>query len=404
MKTNLERIKQDMEALSRFSSTPGEGLTRFSFTDEDRGVREYLTEELSKLGLKVYEDAAGSLFGRDGSGNDSLPVVMIGSHFDSVKNGGSFDGSAGVVMALEIMRVLHENNIRTRYPVEFAAIIEREGGRFGSGVFGSRAMAGLVNYEQLKCSKDENGISMAQAFGAFGINPAKVKEAARQPEKVKAFIELHIEQGPVLEEKGLDIGIVDLIAGINQQRITFKGSHDSLEAARAAAVGIASATATYTSEEANIVTTAPAVSSAPGGSAADTPEAACFTVDICSKDSDIIEAVREEIKRTLEGIKAQYGIEYTTLDLFHMKPVLTDHRINELFEKAARENHIRYMTLSSSSCHDAMVMGTIAPVGLVFIPCKDGKTHCPEEWTDYEALQKGIEVVYNAVLALGEIS
>lgn len=395
LKTNLERIKQDMEALSNFNSTPGEGLTRFSLTDEDRSVREYLMDELSKLGLRVYEDAAGSLFGRCGNENDNLPVIMIGSHFDSVKNGGSFDGSAGVVMALEIMRMLHENNVRTGYPVEFAAIIEKEGGRFGSGVFGSRAMAGFVSYEQLKCSKDEKGISMAQAFGAFGINPAKVKEAARLPEKVKAFIELHIEQGPILEEKGSDIGIVDLIAGIDQQRITFKGSHGSLEAAGDAAVRIASATGAYTSEEANIVTAAPAVSSA---------EAASFTVDVCSKDAAIIEAIRKEIKMVLEGIKAQYRIEYDILDVFHMEPVRTDSRINQLFEKAARENHFKYMTLSSSSCHDAMVMGAIAPVGLVFIPCRGGKTHCPEEWAEYEALQKGIEVVYNAVLALGDIS
>lgn len=403
MKTNLERIKQDMEALSQFNSTPGEGLTRFSFTDEDRGVREYLRDELSKLGLTVYEDAAGSLFGRGDTENDNLPVIMIGSHFDSVKNGGSFDGSAGVVMALEIMRVLYENNTRTRYPVEFAAIIEREGGRFGSGVFGSRAMAGLVNYEQLKCSKDENGISMAQAFGAFGINPAKVKEATRQPEKIRAFIELHIEQGPILEEKGLDIGIVDLIAGINQQRINVKGSRNSLEAAKAAAISIASATGAYTSEEANIVTAAPAVSLASGNTGTDTPEAASFKVDICSKDTAIIEAVRKEVKKQLEEIKSQYGIEYDILDLFHMKPARTDSHINELLKKAACENHFKYTTLSSNSCHDAMVMGTIAPVALVFVPCKDGKSHCPEEWTDYEALQKGIEVVYNTVLALGDI-
>jgi len=226
MQSKLVRIKKDIEELAKFNSTPEKGLTRFSFTNEDKKAREYLANEMKVIGLKVYEDAAGSLIGRiDGELQDG-PVIMVGSHFDSVKNGGNFDGPAGVVMALEIMRVLEENNVKTKHPVEFIAMIEEEGGRFGSGVFGSRAMAGRVSYEDLLNNKDADGITMAEAFEEFGFNPEEIEKAKRDPEKLKAFIELHIEQGPVLEKEGKDVGLVSFIVGINQIRVKVKGRPD----------------------------------------------------------------------------------------------------------------------------------------------------------------------------------
>src|SRR5665648_211677 len=141
MFTKLTRIKNDIENLSKYNSTPNKGLTRFSLTEEDRGARNYIKTELNKLNLEVYEDSAGTIFGKLDGTEKNAPSIMIGSHFDSVKNGGNFDGPAGVVMALEIMRTLIDNNIQLKYPVEFVGMIEEEGGRFGSGVFASRAMA-----------------------------------------------------------------------------------------------------------------------------------------------------------------------------------------------------------------------------------------------------------------------
>ncbi|MCK5763278.1 MAG: Zn-dependent hydrolase, partial [Clostridiales bacterium] len=226
MKTSFDRIKNDIIELGKFNSTPGYGLTRFSLTKEERDAREYLRNELSKLDVEIYEDAAGTLFGRRKGVDDSLPVIMIGSHFDSVKNGGNFDGPPGVIMGLEIFRTLEEQKIKTKYPLEFVAMIEEEGGRFGAGVFGSRAMVGLVDYAQLKRNKDADGISMAEAFESFGFDPAKIGTAKRDPKNVKAFIELHIEQGPILEKTKRDVGIVEFIVGITEFNVVIKGRPD----------------------------------------------------------------------------------------------------------------------------------------------------------------------------------
>ena len=181
MKTNLSRIRKDLEQLALFNATPGKGLTRFSLTPEDRGARDYLKEQLGRLDVKVYEDSAGSLFGRREGTNPSLPPIIIGSHFDSVKNGGTFDGQAGVVTGLEILRCLEENNVRTAHPVETAAMTEEEGGRFKSGVLASRSMALGLTLDELERHRDEDGTSIADAMSSFGFDPSRIVEARRNP-------------------------------------------------------------------------------------------------------------------------------------------------------------------------------------------------------------------------------
>jgi allantoate deiminase len=412
MKTNLDRIKKDIEKLSKFNATPGKGLTRFSFTKEDKQVREYLKKELEKLNVEVYEDAAATLFAKRNGTDEKLPPIMIGSHFDSVKNGGNFDGPAGVVMALEIFRALEENNIKTKYPIEFVAMIEEEGGRFGAGVFGSRAMAGMVSYEDLVRNKDANGVSMAQAMEEFGFDPKKIGDAKRNPEDIKAFIELHIEQGPLLESKSKDVGIVDYIVGINHINITVKGRPDHAGTTpmdmRADAMDTASKVISkigrYAVEENNgTVATVGSLKIKPGATnivAADVE----FTVDLRSKDYESIKRVKSKIVKDLEELtKDNEGLSFETVQMLDIKPVEMSKEILNLFEKNAEKNKFSYETMISGAGHDAMIMGSITDVGLIFVPSKDGRSHCPEEWTDYEDLQKGIELIYDTVVELGEV-
>jgi allantoate deiminase len=412
MKTNLDRIKKDIEKLSEFNATPGKGLTRFSFTKEDKQVREYLKEELEKLDVEIYEDEAATLFAKRKGTDEKLPPIMIGSHFDSVKNGGNFDGPAGVVMALEIFRALEENNIKTKYPVEFVAMIEEEGGRFGAGVFGSRAMAGMVSYEDLVRNKDENGVSMAQAMEEFGFDPKKIGDAKRNPEDIKAFIELHIEQGPLLESKSKDVGIVDYIVGINHINITVKGRPDHAGTTpmdmRADAMDTASKVISkiggYAVEENNgTVATVGSLKIKPGATnivAADVE----FTVDLRSKDYESIKRVKSKIVKDLEELtKDNEGLSFETVQMLDIRPVEMSKEILNIFEKNAENNKFSYETMISGAGHDAMIMGSITDVGLIFVPSKDGRSHCPEEWTDYEDLQKGIELIYDTVVELGEV-
>lgn len=411
MKTNLNRIKKDIEELSKFNATPGQGLTRFSLTEEDRGARNYIKNELLKLGLEVYEDPAGSIFGRKKGSDDDLPVIMIGSHFDSVKNGGNFDGPAGVIMALEVMRVLTENNVKTKYPIEFVGMIEEEGGRFGSGVFGSRAMAGAVSIEELNNNKDNEGISMAEAFKEFGFNPDDINNAKRNPEDIKAFIELHIEQGPVLENREKDLGIVDFIVGLYNLKVTIKGRPDhagttpmNMRAdALVAASKIISHIPNYAIEAGKgTVATVGALSVKPGA-ANIVPGEAQFTIDIRSKNKSCIEEVKNKVIELIQKETDASGLDVIIEEMLDVKPVKMSEEIIKSFEKNADSKGFSYIKMLSGAGHDAMVMAGITDVGLIFVPSKDGRSHCPEEWTDYEDLQKGIEVVYNTILDLGEV-
>ena len=410
MKTKVERIKKDIEELAKFNSSIEGGLTRFSLTREDRMAREYLKDQLCKLDVKIYEDNAGTLFARREGTDPLAPAIMIGSHFDSVKNGGNFDGPAGVVMALEIFRALEENNIKTRYPLEFVAMIEEEGGRFGSGVFGSRAMAGLVDYDQLERNRDRDGISMAQALRDFGFEPEKVAEAKRNKEDVKAFIELHIEQGPILEKEGKDLGIVDFIVGINEFRVQVDGRPDHAGTTpmdmRADALGVASKVVaeidSYPVPENNGTVATVGVLEIKPGAANIVPAQVVFTVDIRSKDEGSIANVKKKIMARLEALTEGTDVTYTVTEMLDVKPVKMNEEMVRLFKESAEEKGFTYRNMLSGAGHDAMVMAAVTEVGLVFVPSRDGRSHCKEEWTDYDQLQKGIELIYDTILKLGE--
>lgn len=410
MFTKVERIKKDIEELAKFNSSNEGGLTRFSLTAEDKMARDYLKEQLNKLNVKVYEDNAGTLFARREGTDADAPVIMIGSHFDSVKNGGNFDGPAGVIMALEIFRTMEENNIETRYPMEFVAMIEEEGGRFGSGVFGSRAMAGLVDYDQLERNKDKDGISMAQALRDFGFEPEKIAETKRNREDVKAFIELHIEQGPILENEGKDVGIVDFIVGINEFKVEVSGRPDHAGTTpmdmRADPLSVASKVVakvdSYPGPENNGTVATVGVLEVKPGAANIVPAQVVFTVDIRSKDESSIKNVKKKILDELQGLTKDTDVTYTVTEMLDVKPVKMNEEMVNLFKESGEEKGISYRNMISGAGHDAMVMAAVTEVGLVFVPSKGGRSHSKEEWTDYDKLQKGIELIYDTILKLGE--
>ena len=410
MKTKLERIERDIVELSKFNSSKDGGLTRFSLTKEDRAARNYLRSELEKLDVSLYEDQAATLFARREGTDPDAPAIMIGSHFDSVRNGGNFDGPAGVVMALEIMRALDENNVRTKYPIEFVAMIEEEGGRFGSGVFGSRAMAGLVTYEQLLANKDSEGVSMAEALEKFGFDPKRIGEAKRDPQKVKAFIELHIEQGPILEKNGKDIGIVEFIVGINEFKVILSGRPDHAGTTpmdmRADALSVAAKVISkidgYPAAENNGTVATVGVLEVKPGAANIVPAQVVFTVDIRSKDEESIKRVRDKIISDLEQQTGSSEVSYQAVDMLNVKPVRMNQEVIGMFEESADKLGLSYQMMLSGAGHDAMVMAAICEVGLIFVPSKDGRSHCKEEWTDFDKLQNGIELIYDTIVKLGE--
>jgi allantoate deiminase len=403
-----ERIRRDIEAMSAFTASPGQGMTRFSFSGEDRKTRDYIKDRMKEAGLTLFEDAAGSLFGRRAGSRADAPAIMIGSHFDSVKNGGCFDGPAGVVMGLEIARVLHENGIETEFPLEFAALVEEEGARFGGGLHGSRAMTGKVSREQLDSFKDRDGISVADAMKSFGLDPERIAEAVRPKGSLKAFIELHIEQGPILEAEGIEIGIVKTIVGITQQEVEILGRPDHAGTTpmdmRANALLAASEAALFldgAAKEAGegTVGTVGRMEVFPGG-ANIVPGRVFFTVDIRSVNNGKLEGVVSSLGLFLKEMEKKYGVTASMKEKIKVAPVEMSREIFDLFSTEAEKRGYSTKTMQSGAGHDAMIMAAVTDVGLIFVPSKGGRSHCPEEWTDYEQIRKGVDVILGTVLSL----
>lgn len=409
LEAKTERIKQDLEAMGKITATPGAGMTRFTYTEEHRLTRDYISNRMKEAGLSVFQDEAGNLFGRREGTDGDAPAIMAGSHFDSVKNGGIFDGPAGVVMGLEIARVLHEAGVKTRYPLEFAALIEEEGARFGGGLYGSRVMTGQVSREMLDQIKDRDGVSMAEAMRGFGLDPDRIADAVRPAGSLKAFIEMHIEQGPILENEGLEAGLVKTIVGIAQKEVEILGRADHAGTTpmemRCNALTAASEAVLFLDGAARkagggTVGTVGRMEVYPGGTNI-VPGRVFFTIDVRAAEMNRITTVTDAFGEFLKSLEKR-GVEVRVTDRITVAPVDMSPEIVALFDGEAKRRGYSRKVMQSGAGHDAMIMAGITETGLVFVPSKGGRSHCPEEWTDFDQIKKGVDIVLGAILSLAE--
>lgn len=408
-KANKHRIQTHIESLARFTATPGHGTTRLSYSNEDATARHYIKQEMNKLGLAVREDAVGNIYGRLEGALKNAPAVIIGSHFDSVPNGGSFDGPAGVVTGLEVAALFQEYGLEPQYPLEVIAMIEEEGSRFGGGVLGSRMIAGQISPADLTEMKDSAGLSAAEAMEKLGFNAADIGSALRTGNDVKAFLELHIEQGPLLEEAAQDVGIVQMIVGMTEIRITVKGKSghagttpmEGRADALAAAVSILKELPGMVLGEADRpVLTVGKLDVLPNGANV-IPNQVVFTVDIRSANSGTIQRILRKIGQLVTDAEMP-GIAFSTEELLYADPVEMSADIQSLLIENCEKLGLRYRKMVSGAGHDAMIFAGFTDTGLIFVPSKDGISHTPEEWTDYAQLQKGIEVAFETIVQLTE--
>lgn len=401
MRCKTERIRHDLEALAEFNMTPGDGCTRLSYTKEFALARDYIRKEMEGAGLKVREDAAGNLIGRY-PGKTEYPVIMTGSHFDTVFHGGNFDGQAGVCAAIEVARVLKESHYTPFHPIDFIAMPEEEGARFGGGLFGSRAICGGVSVGELKSIEDADGISLYQALKNYGLKPDDIENIKINSEEIAAFIELHIEQGPVLEQNGKDIGIVDAIVSLEGFDIRIKGRADHAgstpmamraDALLAAAKAISSAAERSVSLSDGTVVTFGCMKSVPE-SANVVPSEVCFTADCRSPYAASIDRVMEAFRESLQQSALAFpDLSFEIKRNLQAEPALMDEKLKKLIEEAADELSLSSMHLLSGACHDTMNFKGLCPLAMIFIPSKGGRSHCPQEWTDYRQISDGADVL-----------
>ncbi len=402
-----ERIESHIDTLSNYTATPGRGTTRLTYSQEDLLARQYIKEKMKAAGLTVREDGLGNIFGKfDGSLKDA-PSVLVGSHFDSVPNGGSYDGPAGVVAGLEVAALFTEYELTPKYPLEVIALIEEEGSRFGGGLMGSRGMTGLLAEEDFKALKDKDGITTVEAMEKIGLDPSLPK--VRDPQTVKAYLELHIEQGPVLEEKNIPIGVVETIVGLTQLEVTVKGKaghagttpmdrrSDSLVAAAgmiAQFPGLAAAEG-----EGTVVTTG-RLQVYPNGANV-IPDQTVFSVDIRSGREEHVQNVIQKVKELAESY-LDSGLEITVEQLLYIQPKEMNKEIVSLLKEKSSTLGFPSCSMNSGAGHDAMVFADYTSTGMLFIPSKNGLSHCPEEWSDSRHIAEAVQILFEAAIELTE--
>jgi allantoate deiminase len=402
-----ERIERHIDTLSKFTATPGKGTTRLTYSKEDLQARQYIKETMKEYGLTVREDGFGNIFGKlDGSIKDA-PSVLIGSHFDSVPNGGSYDGPAGVVAALEVAALFSKNQLTPKYPLEVIALVEEEGSRFGGGLMGSRGIVGTLSEEDFFNLRDKDGISTVEAMNQIGLDPSLPK--IRDSKTLKAFLELHIEQGPILEEQNIPIGVVEAIVGLTQLEVTVTGQaghagttpmdkrSDALVTA-ARIIGQLPELA-IGKGEGTVITTG-RLQVFPNGANV-IPDKTVFSVDIRSGKEENVLQVIEDVKKLVDSYNGN-GIQTSIEQQLYIQPKKMNQDIITLLKEKSGHFNIPSCYINSGAGHDAMVFSDFTDVGMLFIPSKNGLSHCPEEWSDSLHIANAVQILFETAKQLTE--
>lgn len=397
----LGRVARDLEHLKQFTATPGDGCTRLPFTKEAREAVDFLGKLMQEAGMEVREDAAGNVIGTLEGQNPELPCVMMGSHYDSVINGGDYDGIAGVICAIEVARQLKESGIQPKRNFVAVGFCDEEGMRFGTGYFGSGAMLGNRDPDYCKKFKDTDGISIYDAMKEYGLDPEKVQDAAWENGSIGYFLEAHIEQGPVLDAENIEIGLVDCVVGIQRYMVTVHGRADHAGTtpmdmrmdAVEAATKVISKIPDWAREKADgTVATTGYIKTTPGGMNI-VAEKVEFTVDIRSKNNDNINDIAHRIRAALDRETAAIGGSYEMDTKLVITPVNLSEEMLHIMEESCKAHEYSYRYLPSGAGHDSLEIGQVIPTVMVFVPSKDGRSHCPVEFTKYSDLAKAAVIM-----------
>ncbi|QIG49775.1 M20 family metallo-hydrolase [Nordella sp. HKS 07] len=392
----------DLRSLATYGGETGGGVSRTAFSKSFNEAQVWLAVRMTEAGLQVHIDAAGNLIGRYGPPG---PAIICASHIDSVPHGGRFDGALGVLSGLAAFRALKTEGHSFARALEIIAFADEEGEYFS--LFGSRAMLGLVHAQEVAAACGTRGIFMADAMREGGLDAAKISAARRPASDFHAYLELHIEQGPVLEERGFDLGIVENIVGIETLEVTFNGRPDHSGTTpmrkRKDAMRAAVAYCQRCYDE------------------ADKDEALRLNFDDWSMTPQALNVVaervrfRQEIRHpdaaaltefvvTAERIAAEAAQNSNATAQLRVlardEPAILDASMRALLRHSAAARGVRFLDMPSGAGHDAQLFASICPTGMLFVPSIDGRSHCPEEMSSPEAIRTAVTVLCDALRAL----
>jgi N-carbamoyl-L-amino-acid hydrolase len=401
-----QRLQGTLEALSNFGRNPEGGVTRIGFSETDMAAREYVMGLMKQAGLEVRVDPAGNIFGhRDGS--ERLPILLSGSHIDSVLHGGNFDGDVGSLSAIEVMRALHDGHVKTRHPLEVVIWTNEEGNHFGLGTLGSGVAAGLLGSEILD-RKDDQGLTVADWLRRYGQDPSRLGEARIPKGALAAFVELHIEQGPTLDERRIPIGIVQGIVCVKRWKCVVAGfanhagttpmsrRHDALAAASRA---VLAARDVVRAESGTQVGTVGYMRAEPGAINV-IPGRAEFPVELRDLDEAKVDRMWEGILGRFKEIDGAEGVQTACTALDDVKAARADPSLQSAVREAANSLGLATLDLPSFAGQDSQEIARIAPMAMIFVPSKDGISHSPKESSSWQDIAYGAEVLYRSLLIL----
>ncbi|MEZ4870671.1 MAG: Zn-dependent hydrolase [Bdellovibrionales bacterium] len=407
IRISIERLEKDIIDLSNIGRNDKDGgVYRMAFTEADMDARKWLIERIDDAGLKGSMDGAANVFGLDDRAG-TRSSFLVGSHLDSVPCAGAVDGPLGVLAALECMRIIKENDIELKENLELVATSDEEG-RFG-GMLGSQAICGEITPEIIRTAKDSSGISLQEAMRAVGLEPQNILRASRHHENMSGFLELHIEQGPVLEKKQIDVGIVESISGVFSWKVELIGEanhsgttpmdmrKDSFQGLCEFAGEIARVLEENGTDQARA--TIGKVSITPG-SPHTVPGRTEFTIVGRDFTEPALEELEEAFRRTLSAISRRRGLMFNFEKLSRISPTVCDVEMQSLIEHEAKSMGITSIKMPSGAGHDGQFFGKYMPMGMIFIPSLNGVSHSPDEWSSLEHIEIGANLLLNSILKI----
>lgn len=403
--TPAERVMAQCDQLAAFSEHE-DALCRRYLTVEHQQANQQVAQWMQEAGMRVWQDAAGNQWGRyPADAPPERPVVILGSHLDTVNNAGKYDGMLGVLSAIEVVRQLHQDQSQLPFAIEVVGFGDEEGVRFGATLLGSAAVTGQWQQEWFALT-DAQGIALSEAMLQFGLDPEQIASCAREHSQVQAYLELHIEQGPVLEQAGQAVGIVSAIAGAKRFQFSLTGmaGHAGtvpMNLRRDALCGAAQMVGAIemAAWEHHVVATVGKLEAHPGAVNV-IPGAAEFTLDLRAKDDERLEKALEAIllvaRRIADGRQLALDVQL----IHEAQAVSCDAQLQAALASTLEQQGYKPHSLLSGAGHDAMMMANIAPVGMLFVRCKGGISHHPAESVSLDDVQAGIDALKGWVQVL----
>ena len=402
LRVNGQRLVGHLEALSEFGKNPQGGVSRVAYTDADRDGRQYVMGLMRDAGLEVSIDTAGNIVGKRAGTDAHLKPIIIGSHIDSVPEGGNYDGDVGSLGAIEVAQILNEHRVRVRHPLQ-VIIFENEEG----ALLGSAALALGVDEKRLN-SVSQSGKVVRDGIKFLGGDPDRLAEAKRQPGSMTAYVELHIEQGAVLEQQRIQIGVVEGIVGIMDAEVTVDGfanhagttpmnqRHDAL---LSAARFVEKLNQVVTSTPGRQVGTVGWIKAQPGAYNV-VPGKVTLGMELRDLDAQKIKDLYEQIRLAADDIGRMNGTRFQFSPFAATTPALTDNYLKTLIGQSAKGLRLSTLVLPSGAGHDAQDMAHLGPIGMIFIPSVGGISHAPKEFSRPADIENGANVLLQTVLGL----